>query len=200
MTELTFILTDPNSACSRSAAVRLVDHALELGFHLRVFACPAAESGPRPRADAPIRLAGEPDFTVGGLRVRPSLARVEDDNGGERLEPRVMQVLVALARAEGATVTREILTHACWGGRIVGEDAIGRVIGKLRRLAERHDGVFTVETLPRIGFRLVPGAPVERLDRFRAARSGVHGFRGAHDRTRPMGSGSSQPAAGRRAG
>ena len=46
-----------------------------------------------------------------------------------------MQALVALARADGEIVTRDELIQSCWDGRIVGEDAIDRVIARLRRAA-----------------------------------------------------------------
>src|SRR5688572_29536694 len=91
----------------------------------------------------PVDLAREPDFTLGNLRVRPSSREVE--GGGERevLEPRVMQVLVLLAQRRGQVVSRDQLIEACWAGRVVGEDAINRCIGKVRRLAEVQGG-FTV--------------------------------------------------------
>lgn len=103
----------------------------------------------------PIRLAREPDFMLGGLGVRPSVGEVEADGTTERLEPRVMQVLVALARARGAVVSRDDLIACCWGGTVVGDAAINRVIAQLRRLAEREGGRFRIETRPRIGFRLL---------------------------------------------
>ncbi|HEX4196156.1 MAG TPA: winged helix-turn-helix domain-containing protein [Caulobacteraceae bacterium] len=105
-------------------------------------------------AAAPVRLAREADFRLGGLKVRPSLCEVEAHGRRRRLEPRVMQVLVALARADGRVVSRDGLIESCWGGRIVSEDAINRCIGKLRRLAEAFDGGYAIETVPRIGYRL----------------------------------------------
>jgi formylglycine-generating enzyme required for sulfatase activity len=67
-----------------------------------------------------------------------------------------MQVLVTLAQRRGVVVTREQLVQRCWGGRVVSEDAINRALAKLRRLAELDDGrSFQVETVPKIGFRLV---------------------------------------------
>lgn len=103
----------------------------------------------------PIDLARTPDFALDGVSVRPSLRQVIGVNGRETLlEPRVMQVLVALARAEGAIVTRDDLIETCWSGRIVGEDAINRVISRLRRLVEDVGG-FRVETITKVGYRLV---------------------------------------------
>jgi len=109
----------------------------------------------------PIQLAREPDFRLGRFTVRPSLGEVAADGVVERLEPRVMQVLVALVRADGAVASRDALIADCWGGVIVSENAIDRAISKLRRLAERDGAGFRVETLPRIGVRLVRDAPPE---------------------------------------
>jgi DNA-binding winged helix-turn-helix (wHTH) protein len=105
---------------------------------------------------APVRLAREPDFRLGGLTVRPSLCEVEAHGRRRRLEPKVMQVLVALARADDRVVSRDELIEACWGGRIVGEDAINRCVGRLRRLTEAFEGAFSIETVIRVGYRLTP--------------------------------------------
>jgi Tol biopolymer transport system component/DNA-binding winged helix-turn-helix (wHTH) protein len=104
--------------------------------------------------EAPVELAREPDFDLGACRVRPSVCEVVLPSGVQRLEPRVMQVLVALARAGGAVVSRDDLIASCWGGRIVGEDAINRCIGGLRRVVAGEDAGVAVVTVPRVGFRL----------------------------------------------
>ena len=78
-------------------------------------------------------LASEPEFDLGDLKVRPSTREVAGAAATELLEPRVMQVLVALARRRGAVVSRGDLVQACWGGRAVGDDAINRCIQSLRR-------------------------------------------------------------------
>src|SRR5262245_26046335 len=98
---------------------------------------------------ARVDLAHESDFRIGLLTVRPALRLLRRDDGAQEVvEPRVMQVLVALARAPGTILSRDDLTHACWDGRVVGEDAINRVISRLRRTAERIGaGSFRIETL-----------------------------------------------------
>src|SRR5262245_34665773 len=96
---------------------------------------------------APIDLARTANFRIAALEVRPSTREVAlADGRHEVLEPRVMQVLVALARRRGEVVSRDELTELCWGGRIVGEDAITRAIAGVRRLAESYGG-FAVETI-----------------------------------------------------
>ncbi|MDF7777621.1 winged helix-turn-helix domain-containing protein, partial [Sphingomonas sp. AOB5] len=110
-----------------------------------------------------IDLAHEPELRLGRLAVRPALRQIardaHDGVGGaeEVVEPRVMQVLVALAREPGAILSREDLTASCWEGRVVGEDAINRVISRLRRVAEGIDeGDFRIETITKVGYRLIP--------------------------------------------
>jgi DNA-binding winged helix-turn-helix (wHTH) protein/tetratricopeptide (TPR) repeat protein len=117
-----------------------------------------------------VSLAGEPDRRLGPLTIEPGLRRVAHDDGREEfVEPRVMQVLVALLRADGATLSRDELVFACWDGRIVGDDAINRVLSRLRRIADGiGDGAFRIETLTRVGYRLVgDGAPKARRGRRR---------------------------------
>lgn len=108
--------------------------------------------------DAPIELAAAADFALGGASVRPSLREVESGGAIETLEPRVMQVLVLLAGMEGRTVSRDLMVERCWGGVVVGEDAIQRCIGRLRKLAEAT-GAFEIVTLSRVGYRLQAKTP-----------------------------------------
>lgn len=104
----------------------------------------------------PESLANEDDFRLGEIVVRPSLLEVRAGDVRETLEPRVMQVLVALASAKGMVVSRDELIRECWGGRIVGEDAINRCVGRIRRIAELSGRkAFEIETIPRVGYRLV---------------------------------------------
>jgi adenylate cyclase len=102
-----------------------------------------------------IELATEPPLAISGLRVEPRLRRiVHADGHDELIEPRVMQVLVALVKAGGAVVSRDELLQSCWSGAIVGEDAIERVVGRIRRLTERVDGL-RLETVTKVGYRLL---------------------------------------------
>jgi TolB-like protein/tetratricopeptide (TPR) repeat protein len=71
-----------------------------------------------------------------------------------------MQVLVALAQARPTVVSRDKLVEQCWEGRIVGDDSLNRCILALRHLAEEFDPKpFTIDTVPRIGHRLVENVP-----------------------------------------
>ena len=110
-----------------------------------------------------IDLAREADFIVGGARIRPTACEVVAGGQCIRLQPRVMQVLVALARAGGQPVSREGLISVCWGDVTVGEDALNRCVQRLRHLAKGDTGgAFTIETIPRIGYRLTADPAVDR--------------------------------------
>lgn len=103
----------------------------------------------------PIILAHEPDFSIGNVSVRPSARELVTAGSHTVLEPRVMQLLVALHHAQGAVVTKDDLIRSCWNGRIVGEDAISRVVSRLRQAARQDaGGQFRVETITRVGYRL----------------------------------------------
>lgn len=109
---------------------------------------------------ARIVLAHEEPFRIGPLEIRPATRTIARGAAETVVEPRVMQVLVALARAEGV-VSRDDLIESCWEGRIVGDDAINRVLSRLRHL--EHDlgaGAFRIETITRVGYRLARAEPV----------------------------------------
>lgn len=107
--------------------------------------------------DGRVRLGREPSIRLGALVIEPGLRRIAHDDGREAfVEPRVMQVLIALARSAGAILTRDDLVESCWHGIVVGEDAITRVIGRLRRLADGiGGGQFKIETHTKVGYRLM---------------------------------------------
>jgi DNA-binding winged helix-turn-helix (wHTH) protein/tetratricopeptide (TPR) repeat protein len=105
-------------------------------------------------------LAHQPVLQLGKLEVRPSTREVVHPGGREIVEPRVMAVLVVLADANGRVVTRDELTEACWEGRVVSDDAINRVISRIRKIADLTSGRdFTLETITKIGYRLLTAEP-----------------------------------------
>ena len=103
-----------------------------------------------------IDLAGEPAFDLGGMQVQPAERAILMNGERRELQPRVMQVLVAMAKARPEVVSREKLTDLCWNGRIVSDDALNRCILALRHLAQEFTPEpFAIETVPRIGHRLI---------------------------------------------
>jgi len=81
-----------------------------------------------------------------------------------------MRVLLVLTDAQGETSSREDLVETCWNQRIVGDDAVHRVISTLRRdLAQLSGDAIRIETIPKVGYRLVcddhPRSEIPGVDR-----------------------------------
>ena len=85
--------------------------------------------------------------------VHPATVEVVWPDERCKLEPRVMQVLIALNRRRGDPISREELSQLCWGGRVVGTDALVRCIVKLRKLFQRDPSV-EISSIPKVGYRL----------------------------------------------
>ena len=102
-------------------------------------------------------LADEDDLTLGSMSLRPSTCELVHPAGVETLEPQVMRVLLVLARRPGRVLSRDAIVEEAWSGRAVSEDAINRVMSRLRRLSAAT-GVFRLTTLRKVGYRLEPVA------------------------------------------
>lgn len=101
----------------------------------------------------PIELVSEPPFPLGTGVVHPASLEVVWPDASCKLEPRVMQVLVALNRRRGEPLSREDLSRLCWDGRVVGDDALVRCIGRLRKVFQR-DPAVEIGSIPKVGYRL----------------------------------------------
>ena len=95
--------------------------------------------------------------------MRPAPCEIEGAKT-HRIEPRIMQVLCALALAEGRVVSRDELIERCWEGRIVGEDAVTRCIARLRQISQVEPGCFEIRTVTRVGYQLIAEAAPQRMD------------------------------------
>ena len=122
-----------------------------------VIQSPGMTVGVSSQQEAAIRLAEVADSRIGAVVVRATLLTLEHRGRSRELQPRVMQVLVALAQASPQVVSREQLIARCWEGRVVGDDALNRCIVVLRNASREFGGAFTVENVARVGYRVLPG-------------------------------------------
>lgn len=107
----------------------------------------------------PIDLSTSPPIRLGPLELLPARREVRGPDGvREVIQPRVMQVLVALAQSKGAVVSRDTLVARCWEGLNVGEDATHRAVAKARQVADLvSPRAFEIESIARVGYRLTLG-------------------------------------------
>ena len=101
-----------------------------------------------------IELPAAKLFNVGNASIDPRSREAKYGGEYERLQPQTLKVLIALVRSKGVVVRRDELIEPCWDGRFVGDDVINRAILLLRGLADRAGG-FAIETVPRVGYRLI---------------------------------------------
>ncbi len=110
-------------------------------------------SGAGPRGQADLVARG---FRLAGWSVHPTLNRLSRDGVAVRLEPKIMDVLVELARRAGRVVPKEHLIHTLWGREYLAESVLTRAVAELRRVLEddAHAPRF-IETIPKRGYRLI---------------------------------------------
>ena len=108
------------------------------------------------------------DIRVGDCVVRPQRRLIERGDASVQVTPRAMSVLECLMAAAGAPVSRNDLFEQVWRGAEVSDDALTKCIGELRRaFGDSAREPRVIETIPKLGFRLIP--PVEPLDEEPAA-------------------------------
>ena len=100
-------------------------------------------------------LADQPDLPLGEAIVRPSSCEILYGDSAVSVEPQVMRALLVLVRGQDRVVSRDALVAQAWDGRGVSEDAINRVISRIRRLSQ-ITGAFRLSTLRKVGYRIEP--------------------------------------------
>jgi TolB-like protein/DNA-binding winged helix-turn-helix (wHTH) protein len=88
--------------------------------------------------------------------VQPSLNTVSQGGKTFHIEPKVMEVLVCLARHAGETLSKQTLLQAVWSDTFVTDDVLTRAISELRRVLEddARESRF-IQTISKRGYRLV---------------------------------------------
>lgn len=101
-------------------------------------------------------LATRSRFRIGGALVQPDRLVVTIDGRDITLEPRMMEVLVALAEHAGEVITAEQLLIEVWLGTFYGDNPVHKAIAYLRRvLGDDLKSPRYIETIRKRGYRLV---------------------------------------------
>ena len=97
------------------------------------------------------------DFQIGEWVVRPKRDCIERGEKTVHLKPKAMAVLSRLADSEGEVVTRSELFDSVWPGSAVSDAVLTQCVAELRQaFGESARDARIIETIPRVGFRLVP--------------------------------------------
>lgn len=94
-------------------------------------------------------------FALGSCLVRPREQTIRRGARKVRIEPRIMQVLLLLARNAGNVVERGRFFDALWPAGMASDDLLNRCIWKLRKaFASVAESADFIETVPRLGYCL----------------------------------------------
>lgn len=111
-----------------------------------------------------VRQDSERFLEVGDQLVDTDTLRVLTRPEGTRLTPKAAAVLLQLARNSGRTLSRDDLLDEVWKGTCPTPDVLTQAVKDLRRaLGDDLQAPRYIETLPRLGYRLV--APVRFIER-----------------------------------
>jgi len=101
---------------------------------------------------------GNARFRLNGLSVDPGSGRIEGAGGHEQVDPKVMEVLVALACHAGELVTRGHLLDEVWRDRVVNDETLTHCVYQLRGHLQAAGGDARyrdlIKTLPKRGYCL----------------------------------------------
>lgn len=97
------------------------------------------------------------DFYIGDMRIVPSRnLMISGSDARFPLEPRIMDVLCALAKTPRDVVTREHLITEIWQVQYGGDESLTRAISIIRKAFKKSgDPAPIIETIPKRGYRLV---------------------------------------------
>jgi DNA-binding winged helix-turn-helix (wHTH) protein len=100
------------------------------------------------------------DFHLGPWLVKPRSNSVTRDGISLQVEPKVMGVLVCLARHAPDPVSKEDLLQEVWPDTFVGEGVLTRSISELRRtLEDEAKEPSIIQTIAKRGYRIVAAVP-----------------------------------------
>ena len=95
-------------------------------------------------------------FYLGDLFVEPLKGQVSSGTGTRHIPPKAAEVLVCLARESGDVVSHEKLLQCAWGTDQGSPEALSRAVSEIRTALDDHaDDPAYIQTLPRVGYRLV---------------------------------------------
>jgi adenylate cyclase len=98
----------------------------------------------------------EDGFQLGDIAVHPRRSALLRGGQEIRLEPRVMSILVELARRPGEVIGRDEFAETVWRGRVVSDEVLSHNVSVLRSaLGDDARSPRFIQTVPTVGYRLV---------------------------------------------
>ncbi|MEH6489001.1 winged helix-turn-helix domain-containing tetratricopeptide repeat protein [Hyphomonas oceanitis] len=105
--------------------------------------------------DPSLANLGLAPFLIGDVTVTPSALRLSGPKGTCQVEPKVMTLLVVMARRPGELWLRSDLIDNVWPGDLGSDQSLSRAASHLRKaLIAPHGMSDAIATVPKLGYRL----------------------------------------------
>ena len=101
-------------------------------------------------------------FRIGEFEVLPSLRVIRRNGEDISPEPMAFDVLLALAKRDGALITKDEIIDEVWKGRAFSDEPLQQKISMLRRHFEDSTPYNYIGTVHKKGYRLLK--PIEPLE------------------------------------
>ena len=93
-------------------------------------------------------------YLVGKWTVNPMACTLSCDGSSKQIEPKCMELLVMLIKADGEVVSRTDIMESIWQGRYVTEHVLNNLVATLRKhLRDTNDSDY-IKTRPKRGYQL----------------------------------------------
>lgn len=99
-------------------------------------------------------------LVVGHHAIDLDTLRVASRGRTQKLTPKAVDVLLALADCNGRTMSHAELLESVWSGTCPTRNVLAQAIKELRRSLD-DDGSHCIETIPKVGYRLIVPARFE---------------------------------------
>jgi|GEM_PF-2400172 len=102
-------------------------------------------------------MSNNNNFRVEGWLIEPELLSITHPNKGKyTLQSKVMQVLLALLKAENQVVSKQSLMDQVWQDLVITENSLNQAISELRKIfGDSRKTPLFIETIPTKGYRFV---------------------------------------------
>jgi len=101
------------------------------------------------------QASNTPDFNLGEFKIIPSRNLVVKEGRETSITPKMLFVLIELAKHQGQTLSKEHLFQAAWGTTITTDMVLSRAIADLRKvLGDSGQKQSFIETVSKKGYRL----------------------------------------------
>jgi DNA-binding winged helix-turn-helix (wHTH) protein len=93
-------------------------------------------------------------YHIGAIEFDPDACELHQGEHLQHLQPQVRSVLLCLVKHQGEVVHKDDLIDEAWKGRPASEECLTRCISKLRKHLSAEGNRQSIDTIPRVGYRL----------------------------------------------